>query len=331
MSQVLLAAELNARVEQTVKSLKSPNTDQLAAGYRLPVLDLAEFAARQFPPRNPVVAPWLSHTDLAMVFGPRGAGKTHFCLRLALSIAAGHSFLGWEVPAARNVLYLDFEMAGVALQQRLLMHKPEHSPEPGYFRLFSPDLLSRDEILLDLSSAKGQAIIEAAIEDSNVIFIDNLSAACRTGKENEGESWLPVAEWLGSLRRQGITVVLVHHAGKNGQQRGTSRREDALDVVLSLRRPSDYDSDQGCKFEIHFEKARHLSGDESAGLAVCMATRGEVATWTHEPLKESTFTKVVELASEGLSQADIAGELNLNKSTVSRHLARARSEGRLRA
>jgi hypothetical protein len=36
-----------------------------------------------------------------------------------------------------------------------------------------------------------------------------------------------------------------HHAGTNGRQRGASRREDALDTVIALRRPEDYSPEQG--------------------------------------------------------------------------------------
>jgi hypothetical protein len=43
----------------------------------------------------------------------------------------------------------------------------------------------------------------------------------------------------------GVSVLIVHHAGKDGAQRGTGRREDVLDTSLSLRRPSDYNPTQG--------------------------------------------------------------------------------------
>ena len=33
-------------------------------------------------------------------------------------------------------------------------------------------------------------------------------------------------EWLLRLRRRGVSVLIVHHAGKGGEQRGKSRRED---------------------------------------------------------------------------------------------------------
>lgn len=51
---------------------------------------------------------------------------------------------------------------------------------------------------------------------------------------------LPMQNWLLRLRRRGVAVLLVHHADVNGRQRGTSRREDALDTVIALGRPADY-------------------------------------------------------------------------------------------
>ena len=68
---------------------------------------------------------------------------------------------------------------------------------------------------------------------------------------------MPIQTWLLKLRRHGISVLLIHHAGTNGRQRGTSRREDALDTVIALRRPEDYSPEQGARFEIHFEKLRN--------------------------------------------------------------------------
>jgi putative DNA primase/helicase len=75
------------------------------------------------------------------------------------------------------------------------------------------------------------------------------------------DSWLPMQNWLLRLRRKGIAVLLIHHAGVNGRQRGTSRREDALDAVIGLRRPEDYSAEQGARFEVQIEKARTLVGD----------------------------------------------------------------------
>ncbi len=37
-------------------------------------------------------------------------------------------------------------------------------------------------------------------------------------------------------------------------QRGTSRREDVLDTVIQLKRPKDYEPEDGGRFEVHFTK-----------------------------------------------------------------------------
>src|SRR6478672_3954049 len=86
---------------------------------------------------------------------------------------------------------------------------------------------------------------------------DNLSTLCTNGSESASDAWVPMQNWLLMLRRRGIAVLFIHHAGTNGRQRGTSRREDALDTVIALRRPEDYLPEQGARLEIHFEKLRN--------------------------------------------------------------------------
>lgn len=308
--------------------------DRMAAiaGGPVPIkaLDLMDFAAVEFPARTRILDPWLSSGDISMVFGPRGSGKTNLLIALALAVASGGTFGPWRATRPHKVVFLDGEMAGGSMQQRLLMHLGETEPDPGYFRIFSPDLLPRGVPLPDLATVEGQAAADEAVADSEVAVIDNLSCWCRSGVENEAGSWVTVQEWLSTLRRRGTSVVLVHHSGKSGQQRGTSRREDALDVVIELRRPADYDPRQGCKFEVHFSKARHLSGEEARSLSVQMTTSLDGrATWTWSSLEASTFEKVADCAREGLTQGEIAAELGVNKSTVSRHLRAAREAGLL--
>jgi len=58
-------------------------------------------------------------------------------------------------------------------------------------------------------------------------------------RENDSDAWGEIQDRLLRLRRRGISVLIVHHAGKRGGQRGTSRREDVLDTSFSLRQPSD--------------------------------------------------------------------------------------------
>ena len=68
----------------------------------------------------------------------------------------------------------------------------------------------------DLSTPNGQAMIEPLLKGVDMLVLDNIATLCRTGKENESQSWQVMQTWLLDLRRRGITVLLIHHAGKSG-------------------------------------------------------------------------------------------------------------------
>jgi hypothetical protein len=295
----------------------------------LRALDAHALALMQFKPRETILHPWLHTQDLCMVFAARGIGKTHFALGIVFAIATGGRFAKWHAPTPRKVLYLDGELPGNVMQRRLLMHCPDVEPQPGYLRIFTPDLLPEGRALPDLATRSGQAEIDPMIEDADVVVVDNLSAWARSGRENEAESWLPVADWILRLRRRGIAVLLVHHAGKGGQQRGTSKREDLLDVVIGLSRPTDYDPAQGAVFVSEFTKARNLAGSDAQGLEFRLGGTEERAEWQCSTVEASTYDRVVALTRDGLKPGEICAELDINKSTVSRHLKNARSAGDL--
>ena len=57
-------------------------------------------------------------------------------------------------------------------------------------------------------------------------------------------------------------MLFVAHAGKSKQQRGTSKKDDVMDVVIKLDHSQDYQPEMGAALTVEFEKARHLSGDD---------------------------------------------------------------------
>lgn len=296
----------------------------------LRALDVHDFAKMHFKPRAEMLAPWLHSQDLCMVYAARGIGKTHFALSVAYAVATGGSFGPWKARAPSKVLYLDGELPGAVMQQRCLMHCPDVEPMPGFLRVLSPDIVPEEETLPDIATPEGQACIERSIDaDTQLIVVDNLSAWARTGRENDAESWHPIACWLLSLRRRGIAVLLIHHGGKNGQQRGTSKKEDLLDVVISLSRPKDYDPQQGAVFVLEFTKARNLAGTEAESLEFTLGGDETRAVWTYSSAEASTMERVVARTREGLQPGEVAEELGIHKSSVSRHLKKARELGQL--
>jgi hypothetical protein len=256
-----------------------------------------------------------------MVHSWRGIGKTYFSLNLGYACASGGDFLRWKAPTPKKVLYVDGEMPAPTLQERLariVKAAPEKAPV-GYFRIMNPDF--QHGAMPDLATLEGQDSVDGAVEeDTALIVVDNLSCLVRQGgSENDAESWLSVSEWALRHRAAGRSILFVHHSGKNGAQRGTSKREDLLDLVIALKRPTDYDPSEGARFEVHYEKARGFLGDDVAPFeaALCSDAQGN-PVWTTRPLEDTTQDRIKELLDLGLTKADVARELNVAKSTVSR-------------
>ncbi len=297
---------------------------------RLQPLNIGDFLTLILPPRRDILKPWLPEKALAMIYSPRGVGKTHLALALGYAIASGGEFLGWKAPEPRRVLYMDGEMPAAVLQTRLaatvagLANEP---PTPDYFRLLSADLT--EDGIPDLATKAGQQEIDAFIGSAEVLILDNISTLCRSGKENEAESWVIVQEWALAHRRQGRSVIFVHHAGKGGGQRGTSKREDVLDTVIALRRPSDYLPDQGARFEIYFEKARGFSGPDAEAFEANYEVRLNAALWTRRSIAEADVGRVARVLNEGMSIREAAEELGLHKGKVERLKAKAAAKGLL--
>jgi putative DNA primase/helicase len=290
--------------------------------------DLVTFLTREFPQRPLLLGPILPVQGLMLLYGPRGLGKTHMALGMAYAVATGSEFLKYNAAERRRVLFVDGEMPAVAMQERLatvVASRAAEPPEPSYFRIITPDLQAR--AIPDLATFEGQAWLEAPIGPGcDLLVIDNISALMRI-KENEADDWTPVQAWLLSLRRRGVAVMLVHHAGKDGRQRGTSRREDVLDTVISLRRPTDYRAEEGARFEVHVEKGRSIHGADAEPFEARLEVRENIALWTTRSLDDANLARAVDVFKAGLSVRDAAAELNISKSAAGRLRQKAKVEG----
>ncbi len=283
----------------------------------------AELIVAHLPPRERLVDPILPAKGLAMLYGPRGLGKTHVAMGIAWAAAAGGQFLRWHAEQPRRVYYVDGEMPAAEMQARLRLI----GSAPPTLRFLLADM--QEGPLPDLGRPEGQAVLESLWDEPpELLVIDNLSSLVSNARDNDAESWSVMQSWLLKLRRRGVSVLLVHHAGKGGQQRGTSRREDVLDMVLALRRPPDYEANQGARFEVHIEKARGLFGDATDPFeAHLQADAMGNPVWSWKPVRDAEFGRAVDLFNDGISAADAAEELGVSRATAYRLRKKAIAEG----
>src|SRR5262249_2885572 len=189
---------------------------------------------------------------------------------------------GWSITASR----------GQPPSRLLLLTAvdPVRPAERGWFPVISSDRVDRG--IGNLGLGVVQAEVECWLDGVELLILDNLSSLTVGVRENDGDAWAQIQDWLLRLRRRGISVLIIHHAGKHGGQRGTSRREDVLDTSFSLRQPSDYTIEQGARFEVHIEKGRGLAGDHARPFEAQLDLAGGKAAWIVRDAEEAVRIRV---------------------------------------
>jgi putative DNA primase/helicase len=274
---------------------------------------LPEFMAMQFPPLEMVLSPIIPVKGIVMIYARRGIGKTHVALGCSYAAATGGRFLHWQSPRPHRVLHIDGEMQAAALQERWRWTM-NGGPCPANLEMLSSDAAG---ISFNLSALETQTWVDGLLDGVELMVLDNLSSLTNAA-ENDAEGWATIQDWLLRLRRRGVAVLMIHHAGKGGEQRGTSRREDVLDTSIALLHPADYRPEQGARFEVHYKKSRRALGEDVKPFEAQLTTNGLEACWTMSDLEDVEDRRIAELSQNGLSVRDIAAETGLSKSQIHR-------------
>ena len=314
-SGIVNSTELFDELEVFVRAATSQN------GHRqhMIVSDFRQFVMKDFGPREHVTAPILPVKGTLELHAWRGLGKTYLMWEWAYCVAVGPpripKFLAWDIPKPRRVLYVDGEMDALELQERMQELSRGHDlqvPEPGFLILCTPDE-QPDGNPPNIGTVDGQRRVEEKLQEGTFLLLDSLSTLLRKAKEDD-EAWFAVQDWLLRLRRKGITVGFLHHSGKSGAQRGTSKREDFLNTVITLKRPSDYQEKEGMRVELHFEKSRGAKGAAVLPLEVKLETRSDgaqVLAW--RTLKNTVMVRAIEMFKDGQSDSAVGEELHISR------------------
>lgn len=299
----------------------------------LQVRKLGDFLKYAYPPVEFILKPWLPSRGLAMIAGYRGIGKTFVAMGVAYAIAAGGTLLGATAEVPRTVLYADGEMDPAELQSRfaeiIAAAKQDGNGDPELAKN-NLTILSHadqgDSGIPDLSDpdGPGRKLIEALLEHNEVLILDNYSSLCRTGIENDAESWTVMQEWLRSLRGKGKTVIGIHHTGKpdkrgDVKQRGSSKREDILNTSIILQAYIDAPSGE---FLFKFSKSRGFAAPEPELVRIERIEGRFCRLVKAHGSRDAEVTKAI---ANGHSQREIAANLKIGLGSVNRAAQRARS------
>lgn len=292
------------------------------------VLSTEDLRVLDIPPRRKFLGP-IAEGTIGEVFGPRGVGKTQLRDALALSLTRGADLGPWLSETPAGVLILDGEMSLFDLQSRQSLECNVGAPCRPLHTISSQYLFETGRVSINLTDEKWRAACLELIEKNpqyEVIFFDNLSSFMPGSKENDSESWGAVNQLLLSIRWLGRAVVFVHHAGKSGDQRGTSAREDQLDWVVRLDNASS-GPESGCRFQATLTKNRSLFGPEAEPFIFQLD--GEPPRWTITLKRQSQREIIIALLASGIPQKEVSGLTGFDKGLVSRTKKKAIIDGEL--
>jgi putative DNA primase/helicase len=303
------------------------------------VYSVAQFNELPIRAREYIVEGVLLTQTLAMLYAARGLGKTMLALDLAVNVARGTGkFLVWGIPVARQVLYVDGEMSAAELQERLKKFVGTDVPE-RLDVIASEKFYHCEESPLNLADVVQQARfvglldeLKANARNPELIILDNKSALSAGADENSNSEQDSFLAFLRELRHRGHAVLVVHHAGKSGDQRGASRNEDFLDLTIRLDIPGGDEKKprelpRGAAFRLTFTKHRGLRPDPAMLDVELMEDMDGTFTWGIEkPRRQQNWFRVLDFLYDHAStkQAQIGDALGIDKSNMSAHVKELR-------
>ena len=173
------------------------------------------------------------------LFAGAKTGKSWLTLNVVAALASGKPILGQPAQPPIHCLYLDYEMIESDLYERL--------EQFGYTE--DDDLSHLHYALIPnlppLNTTEGASAIMKLVEltKAEVVVIDTTGRAI-DGEENSADSYREFARTTGlALKRSNISCIRTDHAGKDGGkkqgQRGSSAKNDDVDIVYRLDKSDD--------------------------------------------------------------------------------------------
>ena len=174
-------------------------------------------------------------------------------------------------------------------------------------------------------------VLSALMNGEKVLILDNLSTLASGMRENEADSWELVNNWLLDLRRRKIAIVIVHHAGRSGEMRGTSKREDSVFWIIALDdAKKDADDKRGARFISRFTKPSRNTQEEMPAYEWHFVTDEPTGVVSIGSKLAQTMDVFLGLIEDGVTECgQIAQEMKTSPATISRLAKKAIDAGKI--
>jgi putative DNA primase/helicase len=313
--------------------LNSSNVPKVLSDFCLTTEELTQM---DIPEREYLIDPFITVRSLNMLYAKRGLGKTWAASQMAISIASGTAFFAYNNVKKGRVLFVDGEMTLYEQKSRFLSLEYGASKD---IEILPSELLYREDYPLNFHREEDQQRfieclydLKEAGRDFDLIIFDNLSSLLSGKDENDNTEIEGFQNFLIQLRHMGYAVLIIHHAGKSGDQRGTSRREDIMDTIMKLEEPSSDNQidDDGAHFVFTFTKTRGKTPKPyEVDIRLVTNDAGKL-TWAHRDNCHTTRADDVLkfiYDEEPVTQQVIADTLELDKSRISQLIRQLRQSG----
>lgn len=239
------------------------------------------------------------------------------------ALAEGLSLGEWQAgEGPRPVYYFDAEMNLADVQERMRIIG---ITSEKFFLLSNERLFLTGGRGVNIADPLHQTKLSEMLPEGSIFIIDNLSTAQLGMAENDNDSFDDIRDWLLSLRHRGITVIIIHHAGRNGAMRGSSSREDIAHWIISLKDDS-HDEGPTKAFTTSFAKLRNCRAMEAPALKWELHTQTGAMKITCKP--HSGPDALLAHIHDGIGKnSELATLLNVEPGTISKWANKLKKAG----
>ncbi|WP_291442051.1 AAA family ATPase [Desulfovibrio sp.] len=245
-----------------------------------------------------------------MLHGLKDSGKSLICLSAAKAIISGGKlFEFFTTGESRNILYLDSETPKDLLAVRLSQLGLVAEIGNSLFLLSKFDLKGND-LPFSITDQKFRDNVEKIMRVHNCgyLVLDNLTSLMDDGRLYNSTTVSKLfADWVDSLTRQGLGVVMVSHT-QEGPNAGTSAAKARGSEEFSIRAHSEIvlvRSTEILEKKLGTEAVQHMAAQDGLTVGVCFKVCKEAAVlqkktfWLHLPLRAPRWKFLTATGADG--------------------------------